>query len=380
MNDLSRLQSPAAVQAAFDEFSTLGRSAFLKRYGFGKSRYFLVRNPRNGEQCDIKAVVAVAYGVQFPSDGPLSATALVENEATVAAKLQSLGFEVIRIGEDWSQDEVDATVADYFEMLRLEAEQRPYNKTEHNSALRARLNGRSKGSVELKHSNISAILAGLELPFIQGYKPRGNSQLLLRQAVQTYVTDNRSVMHKVVDALEEVKAPGEKIYTGTVLVDAPKKEALLQASEAASRIRIPRKLNFAARDEANRQLGRSGEEWVIGYEHQRLQEAGYPDLIQQLEWISDTRGDGAGFDILSFDTPVDHRYIEVKTTNNGIAAPFIISHNELQFSKEMDQQFFLYRVFELRNAPKLFILRGDLSDQLYLKPLDFRASFRNYVS
>ncbi|NWB89344.1 hypothetical protein HX830_31230, partial [Pseudomonas gingeri] len=102
MNDLSRLQSPAAVQAAFDEFSTLGRSAFLKRYGFGKSRYFLVRNPRNGEQCDIKAVVAVAYGVQFPSDGPLSAAALVENEATVAAKLQSLGFEVIRIGEDLS--------------------------------------------------------------------------------------------------------------------------------------------------------------------------------------------------------------------------------------------------------------------------------------
>ena len=53
--------------------------------------------------------------------------------------------------------------------------------------LRKQLNGRSKASVELKHQNISAVLTGLGLPFIQGYKPRGNSQLLLRKAVQEYV-------------------------------------------------------------------------------------------------------------------------------------------------------------------------------------------------
>jgi hypothetical protein len=37
------------VQAALDEFSRLGRTAFLLRYGFGKPRDFMVKNPANGE-------------------------------------------------------------------------------------------------------------------------------------------------------------------------------------------------------------------------------------------------------------------------------------------------------------------------------------------
>ncbi|AOE85964.1 protein NO VEIN domain-containing protein [Pseudomonas sp. TCU-HL1] len=60
----------------------------------------------------------------------------------------------------------------------------------------------------------------------------------------------------------------------------------------------------------------------------------------------------------------------------GIATSFIVSHNELEFSREADSQFYLYRVFQLSSDPRLFILRGDLSNQLYLTPLDFRASFR----
>lgn len=52
---LSRLHSPSAVQAALNEFGSLGRTAFLERYGFGKSRDFLVRNPMTGELCDSKA-------------------------------------------------------------------------------------------------------------------------------------------------------------------------------------------------------------------------------------------------------------------------------------------------------------------------------------
>ncbi|MCY1312096.1 hypothetical protein D9M70_624860 [compost metagenome] len=69
----------------------------------------------------------------------------------------------------------------------------------------------------------------------------------------------------------------------------------------------------------------------------------------------------------------------MKTTNGGIATSFILSHNELEFSKDADEQFYLYRVFQLSSDPKLFILQGDLSKQLYLKPLDFRASFREFI-
>ncbi|MCY1535244.1 hypothetical protein D9M68_706390 [compost metagenome] len=286
---------------------------------------------------------------------------------------------MIRIGEDWTEDEVLSTVADYFEMLRLEADGLAYKKSEHNDALRKQLNGRSKASVELKHQNISAVLAGLGLPFIQGYKPRGNSQLLLRKAVQEYVTCHSAVVGKIVDALEEVKTPTQKTYSA-VVVDSPiMEERQKLVVPSAGRQRLPRKLDYAARDEANRSLGRSGEQWAIGYEQHRLLESGYPDLFQQLEWISDTRGDGAGYDILSFEDEERHRFIEVKTTNGGIATSFILSHNELEFSKDAEGQFYLYRVFQLSSDPKLFILQGDLSKQLYLKPLDFRASFREFI-
>lgn len=79
----------------------------------------------------------------------------------MAPKLQGLGLEVVRIGEDWSQQEVDATIAAYFEMLLLEAKPEKFNKSERNAALHQVLKGHSQASVELKHQNISAVLHGM---------------------------------------------------------------------------------------------------------------------------------------------------------------------------------------------------------------------------
>lgn len=374
MPQLSLLRSPAAVQAALDEFVHLGRTKFLVRYGYGKSRDFLVRDPKTGTDCDSKAIAGVAYGRQFPEQGPLSADSFSGGEATVVPLLTGLGFTIIRIGEHWSEAEVEATVRDYFEMLRAEAEGIAFNKSEHNQTLRRLLSGRSKSSVELKHQNISAVLDAMGLPYINGYKPRGNSQLLLRKSVQAYVLTEQKVVGAIVDALEEVKLPGEKSYLAA-LVAAPTREELVRGPRS-TRDRLPRKLDFAARDEANRKLGRAGEQWVIEFEQQRLIDMGNPELFQRLDWVSDTRGDGAGFDILSFDNETNHRFIEVKTTNGGLASSFLVSHNELEFSKEASEQFYLYRVFQFRDGPRLFMLSGDLTQHVHLKATDYRASFR----
>lgn len=374
-SDISRLQSPSAVQSALDELSSLGRTAFLARYGFRKSRDFLVRNPTNGELCDSKAIIGAAFGFQYPDEGPLKPSDFSGGEATVAPKLQSLGFEVVRIGENWSQQEVDATVAAYFEMLLLEAKQEKFNKSERNAALRQVLKGRGKASVELKHANISAVLHGMDLPFISGYKPRGNSQLLLRKAVQKFILDRGDLVRHVVDAFEDVTIPAEKQFRA-VLVDAPPIELVVQLQSKAPRVRLPRKIDFAARDEANRQLGRIGEQWVLGYEQQRLQDIDQAELFQRVDWISDRLGDGAGYDILSYDATNQPRYIEVKTTNGARSSAFIISRNELEFSQESGDAFHLYRLFQFRTAPMLYILQGDVSKQLHLEPIDYRASFR----
>lgn len=377
MTQLSQLRSPSAVQAAIDEFVQLGRTTFLERYGFGKSRDFLVRDPKTGTDCDSKAIAGGAYGKQFPDQGPLTADSFSGGESTVVPALTKLGFMIIRTGEDWSQTEVEATVRDYFEMLRAEAAGVAYNKSEHNHALRRLLNGRSKSSVELKHQNISAVLDALGLPYINGYKPRGNSQLLLRKSVQAYVLKHQQAVGAIVDALEEVKLPSKKTYLAA-LVEAPKREVFVPSATKV-RERMPRKLDFAARDEANRKLGRAGEQWVIEFEQQRLSAAGHPELFQRLDWVSDTQGDGAGFDILSFEDEKQHRFIEVKTTNGGVGSSFLVSHNELEFSKEVGEQFYLYRVFQFRQGPRLFTLSGDLAQHVHLKPTDYRASFRDMV-
>ncbi|MOA54606.1 hypothetical protein D3C78_1782550 [compost metagenome] len=69
----------------------------------------------------------------------------------------------------------------------------------------------------------------------------------------------------------------------------------------------------------------------------------------------------------------------MKTTNGGVGSSFLVSHNELEFSKEVGEQFHLYRVFQFRHGPRLFTLSGDLSMHVHLKPTDYRASFRGIV-
>ena len=58
----------------------------------------------------------------------------------------------------WSTEEIEATVAAYFEMLRMQEAGLPYVKTDYNARLRQLLDRRSKAAVEYKFQNISAVL------------------------------------------------------------------------------------------------------------------------------------------------------------------------------------------------------------------------------
>ena len=67
----------------------------------------------------------------------------------------------------WNNNEIEIIVADYLDMLQLELAGVKFNKAERNRILRHRL-GRSRGSVEYKHRNISAVMAVLGLPLRMG--------------------------------------------------------------------------------------------------------------------------------------------------------------------------------------------------------------------
>jgi hypothetical protein len=66
----------------------------------------------------------------------------------------------------------------------------------------------------------------------------------------------------------------------------------------------------------------------------RLEVAGHGRLAAQVSHISVERGDGLGYDILSFEPDSRERLIEVKTTRFGEYTPFYVSANELEVSRQ----------------------------------------------
>jgi len=138
----------------------------------------------------------------------------------------------------------------------------------------------------------------------------------------------------------------------------------------------PRQINYAEKEARNRSLGERGEEFVLAVEHARLESLGRDDLVREIEWTSRVKGDGAGYDIRSFDGNTDEElFIEVKTTNSGIYQPFLITQNELLFSEANVDRYALYRVFDFADAPALFNLKGRITDHVQLEPRVYSAGF-----
>lgn len=88
-------------------------------------------------------------------------------------------------------------------------------------------------------------------------------------------------------------------------------------------------------------------------------------------------GDGAGYDVLSFDAQGKERFLEVKTTVGSQTAPFYMTRNELSFSRERPKEFRICRLYDFLKAPKMFELVPPLEKLVSLEPLSYEASFNS---
>jgi len=277
---------------------------------------------------------------------------------------------------DWSEFEVEAVITDYFAMLLKELRGEEYNKTAHRHALAKLLDDRSDGSVEFKHQNISAVLIGLGLPYVEGYKPRGNYQQLLADAVRARLVNNREIEPAVAATVE---SDAEPVDFGDILhrlaqPPAPSSDVGQHRAELPPKKPVVRaSIDYLEREARNRSLGRMGEDFALAFEKARLAAAGCIRLARQVEHVSVTQGDGLGFDILSFEPGGEDRLIEVKTTGFGKETPFFVSRNELSVSESKDVAYHLYRVFTYRRNPRLFMLNGALSSVCRLSPTQYVA-------
>ena len=376
LNDLS---DAGAVQAALDEFLRLGQQAFLEQHGFRRASSYVVRDPRNGQWADSKAIAGVTVGYQFPLDGALRAAEFSGGMATVVRLLTSLGFDVRPLhavaGEDWHRDEVELIVADYLDMLLRELAAQSYNKTAHRRQLRQRLAGRSDGAIEFKHANISAVMLELGYPYIRGYQPRSNFQrTLLVDVVQQLVDQHRSLDELTLSAVERPAVAADHTDFARVLSDAPRSEHRVR-EESPAYLRVPSKRDYFALEAQNRSLGHAGELFALDFERWRLVQIGVGQLAEKVRHVSFVEGDGLGYDLHSFEPDGRARFIEVKTTGFGERTPFFVSANEARFARDHRDSFRLYRLFDFRSAPKLFELVGAIEQHCLLDAATFRASF-----
>jgi hypothetical protein len=279
------------------------------------------------------------------------------------------------MGNDWSHEEVEAIVADYFDMMNLELRGLNCNKTEHRHALSGFLNDRSDGSIEHKHQNISAVLNRLGFPSIIGYKPLGNYQQLLYDVVSNRLKYNTNLVNLV---REQVNEPAIIPEIDDILASLVKSPAITthEVNNLITEVREPPNrynVDYLAQESQNRSLGTAGEQFVIRFEQARLISADRENLASKIEHIPTTKGDGWGYDILSFETTGQERLIEVKTTAYGPLTPFFVTRDEVDVSKKTDANYHLYRAFDFRRQPKLFTKQGSLARSFRLDPAQYMA-------
>lgn len=270
-------------------------------------------------------------------------------------------------GKPWRDDELDAIIGDYFEMLALELANQPYVKARYSAVLMARI-GRSHRSVEFKHQNISAVLNELGLPWIPGYIPKPNYQNAIFDAIERYLTS-----HPLALELSQVTLTVPSTTHGKVFVDPPVSTADKPIPERLQR--LVRKFDPVERDKRNRALGLAGEEFVLNVERGRLAEANRSDLARKVRWVTQEEGDGAGYDIHSFSTAGKEHLLEVKTTNGSARTPFFLSRNEYDIAQERSSEWLLYRVHKFATQPRIFVIAPPLEQFVHLRPESWRAIF-----
>lgn len=276
-------------------------------------------------------------------------------------------------GEHWTPAEVELAIADYMHMLALELAGQHYNKSSHRRELVRKLNNRSEASVERKHQNTSATLRDLGCHWIPGYKPLPNYQTVLFNTVEAWIGRNPEFDSIACAAADRPAVKPLVPDLASILVEPPKRTLNVEDKRAIYGLHAAAitKRDYVAREARNASLGLAGEELIVEFERFRLQRAGHDKLASRVEHVSQTLGDGAGFDIRSFEITGQERFIEVKTTAFSSETPFFASRRELEFARRNESRFSIYRVFDFRRAPKVFQLLGRVESHCSLDAVTY---------
>jgi Protein NO VEIN, C-terminal len=327
------------------------------------------------------AIVGLA-GRRFNNGHPLTPEEFSGAEGSAQANqlLRSLAFTVVRKSGaeglpndraprvDWEDWEVAIAIDAYFELLHAQLDGKHVVKKQLYSDVARRLRPERRNkpkAVEYKFQNISAVLDREQLRWASGLTPAWNYQHLLEWEVVSYLdgpSGERQFLAKHPQAWEE-QQPNPQ--SADLEVQPPN----IKPPRDGDRTRVTRLLaEVASRDEANRRLGRLGEEWAFNYEQRRLAAAQRPRLADQVDWVAQTRGDGLGYDILSFSANGEERWLEVKTTGASKTTPFLVTPNERTVWEANVYRYRVFRIFGFGDDPRFYRLKGEPTEIASWKP------------
>jgi uncharacterized protein DUF3883/uncharacterized protein DUF3427 len=153
-------------------------------------------------------------------------------------------------------------------------------------------------------------------------------------------------------------------------VVAPPKGSTKRAGSGRKQAVLP------GQDARNADLGLKGELLVLEAERASLIAAGKPHLAAQVMHVSVVEGDGAGYDIGSYNPDGSHRHIEVKTTRGPATNAFFVTSHEAAFSRGHPNSYVLVRVYgysDDTDSAQFYEMPGDLIKSFSLTPSEYRA-------
>jgi hypothetical protein len=272
---------------------------------------------------------------------------------------------------DWTDTENAILVADYLDMLCLELERKPLVKVEHTRKIAPLLNSRSKRSIEEKRMNVSAVMVKFGLPYIVGYKPHDHYQRVPLETAVAEGIKNSARFISLIENWASTPAVSDKTVSFEKIVKTRPEMKVLEPAVVNFEPIV--KKDYLAEEQRNMALGDAGEKLVFEYEKWRLKQEGLHDLANQVLWASKEVGDGLGYDIESRSTAGESLFIEVKSTSQGKYTPFYFSHNELLFSEQNSENYSLYRVYDLRKKPEIFISPGFIGSSFAYQPTNYKG-------
>jgi hypothetical protein len=273
-----------------------------------------------------------------------------------------------RPGDDWTPREVEVIVRLYVRMLGLDVRGERLVKTEeYRRVIESDLPARSQPSVEYKLRNVSAVMEQMGLPTIRGLRPAENYQRILVAGVERAL--GIAELDEALRAHVAFAAERQATYLEDLdgLIVEPARGGSVDYSN------VPRSQQRDWDDAERRRIGRLGEEWVVHAERARLARVGRRELADAVVHTALVEGDGAGYDIHSFDEDGNDRLIEVKTTASGIGRAFHVTRNELEVSRQREESYWLYRVFDFWSSPRMYQLAGAMDRTLQLDPRVYAA-------